>query len=223
LLGALGNDAELRRLSWERLARAYYQPVYVHLLMRWRRDEQQARDLAQGFFARCLEKNTLAGYDADKGRFRTYLRACLDHYVVDMHRRANAVARGGGAPARLPLDKLVSEPAAATDATNPEAAFDAEWVRQVIRLAVDALRGHCRDKKKLEHMRIFERYHLESDDAPSYAALAEELGVTVNDVTNRLAYTRRKFRRYVLDVLRDITATEQEYRDEAREVLGVDL
>ncbi len=39
---------------------------------------------------------------------------------------------------------------------------------------------------------------------------------------NRLAYARREFRRIVLERLREITATEEEFRAEARVLLGTD-
>jgi hypothetical protein len=40
-------------------------------------------------------------------------------------------------------------------------------------------------------------------------------------ITNDLAAARRKFREIVLDALREVTATEQEFRAEARALLGV--
>ena len=71
---------------------------------------------------------------------------------------------------------------------------------------------------------LFELYDLDDGvNAPkrSYASLAEELGVTVTDVTNYLSSARREFRRTVLEKLRDITASEEEYKAEARAILGV--
>jgi len=41
-------------------------------------------------------------------------------------------------------------------------------------------------------------------------------------VTNRLASMRRRFRELVLEVLRDATASDREYRTEVRALLGVD-
>jgi hypothetical protein len=44
--------------------------------------------------------------------------------------------------------------------------------------------------------------------------------VTVN---NYLAAARRDFRRIVIEKLREITATEEEFRNEARSLLGVEV
>ncbi len=40
-------------------------------------------------------------------------------------------------------------------------------------------------------------------------------------MTNFLALARREFRRIVLEKLREITATDREFREEARSLLGV--
>jgi hypothetical protein len=73
--------------------------------------------------------------------------------------------------------------------------------------------------------RLFELYDLEEDATArvSYASLATQFGVTPANVTNYLSAARRDFKRVVLDKLREITATEDEFRREARELLGVDL
>jgi len=57
----------------------------------------------------------------------------------------------------------------------------------------------------------------------SYASLAQKFGLDHTTVNNYLAATRRDFRRVVLEKLREITATEEEFRTEARSLLGVDF
>ena len=53
------------------------------------------------------------------------------------------------------------------------------------------------------------------------AALARETGRPITDVTNELAWARRAFREIVLDLLRGICASDEEFRAEARDLLGV--
>ena len=57
---------------------------------------------------------------------------------------------------------------------------------------------------------------------PTYATLAAETGRKVTDVTNDLAWARRAFRAIVLELLREVCATDDEFRSEARELLGID-
>ena len=70
--------------------------------------------------------------------------------------------------------------------------------------------------------RLFERYDLEDHDAserPRYADLAAEFALPVTQVTNHLHWARRELRKAVLEKLREITASEEEFRSEARALL----
>jgi hypothetical protein len=109
--------------------------------------------------------------------------------------------------------------------TDPEEYFRQESVRCLFGLAVNALRAHCEATRRPTLFALFERYDLappERMDRPTYQQLADELGLTVTQVTNQLATVRREFRRIVLDQLRAISGSEAEFRLEAVELLGVD-
>ena len=68
---------------------------------------------------------------------------------------------------------------------------------------------------------LFERYDLDdAEERPTYADLSREFALTPSDVTNYLASTRREFRRIALELLRETTASETEFRREARSLLG---
>ena len=97
-------------------------------------------------------------------------------------------------------------------------------------LAVETLRRHYADKGSAVYFELFDLYDLREGDADadsesktSYSALAREFGLTTADVTNYLAAARRKFREIVLARLRDMTANEEEFRSEARALLGVKI
>ena len=69
---------------------------------------------------------------------------------------------------------------------------------------------------------VFARYDLadEGEARATYARLAREMGLTVATVTNHLAAMRRQFRQIVLDRLRELTASEDEFEAEAARLLG---
>jgi len=94
-------------------------------------------------------------------------------------------------------------------------------VRWMFTLAVDAFRQRCEESGRTVHFQLFERYDL-SDDQVSYASLAADFGLDTVTVNNYLAAARRDFRRIVLEKLREITATDEEFRTEARSLLGVE-
>ena len=225
VLGAGSEDPVLRARSFDRLARAYWKPVYAHVRRRWRRSPEDAGDLTQGFFGRAFEKRYFAAYDPAKALFRTYLKTCLDRFVMEEARGTHRQKRGGGT-LRLSLDFDVAERELADlGAAQPDAAFDAAWTRSLFAAALERLEAKCARDGKDAYYTVFRRYVLHdaaASERPSYAQLARELSLTVADVNNYLAWARREFKRLLLAELRAITATDEEYRSEARALLGID-
>jgi RNA polymerase sigma factor (sigma-70 family) len=207
------------------LLEAYWKPVYKYLRLRYRESNEDAKDLTQGFFARALEKEFFATYDPDRGTFRTYLRACLDRFVANEKKAAQRRKRAPDAPL-LPLDFVdaESELARAVPAAGrtPEESFHDEFVRNLFALAVEKLREECALRGKDLPFLLFERYELDRDpdEAMTYEKLARQMNLPVTQVTNFLAFARREFRRIVLETLREITASDHEFREEARLLLG---
>jgi DNA-directed RNA polymerase specialized sigma24 family protein len=219
------GEEEQRQRGLEALAEAYWRPVYKYLRLRWGAMPEEAEDLTQGFFARALEKGFFAQYDPQRARFRTWLRTCLDGFVSNERAAARRLKRGGGVAA-LPLDFADAEVELAGSAAWPEAGveelFRREWIRGLFAAAVTELKEECRASGKEVRFALFERYDLDPppEGRPTYAQLAGELALPVTQVTNHLFAVRRDFRRLVLDRLRAVTGSEEEFRAEARDLLG---
>jgi RNA polymerase sigma factor (sigma-70 family) len=227
VIGALDAvDPSERRQAWGTLIAAYWKPVYKHLRLSWTMPREDAEDLTQEFFTRALEGGVLERFDPDKARFRTYLRVCLDRFASNA-RKAEGRLKRGGASEHLSLDFPGAElelGQARTRGSDVDEVFRQELIRALFSAAVDALRERSLAAGKAMQFAIFERYDLHPEArtgaAPTYAALAEEFGVPPTQVTNWLAAMRRSFRAIVLERLRAITATEDEFRIEARELFG---
>ena len=221
------EDPGVRARSYEKVAAAYYKPVYKYLRVSGKRSAEEAGDLTQGFFAAAFEKGYFEKYDAEKALFRTYLRVCLDRWVAKHERDGRRVKRGGKTPV-LSLDFEQAEgELAGAGPVAPESIdtyFEREWIRALFTASIDGLRAECEARQKRLYWTVFERYDLaaEPPPKPSYAELAAELGIAVTDVTNYLHAARKSLRRIVLERLREITATEEEFRQEALAVLGTE-
>jgi len=221
-----GNQEERER-ALETIATVYWRPVYTHVRLRWKRESEEASDLTQGFFVEVLEKNFFAGFDPQRAKFRTFLRVCLDRFIQRVDASAARQKRGGGAD-HITIDIAELEISLATSARSlsPEDSFEKEWVRSLLTLATARLRAYCDDTGRTKAYRAFELYDLDPSDCstrPTYQQLAGTLGTTSDDITNQLAYARKEFRRVVLELLRAMTVSEQEFRDEARALLGIDV
>jgi RNA polymerase sigma factor (sigma-70 family) len=212
-----------RKRSMDALISAYWKPVYKHIRVRWKASNEDAKDLTQAFFARAASKDFFATFDRRRARFRTFLRHCLDGFVMNGRKAERRLKRGAGA-VHLSLDFEDAEAEldeADLAATDIDALFDREWYRSLLASAVTALRAHCEASDKREHFAIFERYDLsDSDERPTYEALGKELGIPATTVTNRLNYARRELRRLAIEVLREVTADEAELESETRLLFG---
>lgn len=212
------DDADERSRAFDTLVAIYWKPVYKVARVAWTRSREDCEDLTQSFFATALEKDALASYDPAKASFRTFLRMLFERHAANQVKAALRLKRGGGTT-QLDFDEAEGELQADGGASlTPEEYFQREWVRSVFALAVQRLREQVPEN----HFALFEAYDLSDDRTISYRELAERFSIPETTVTNQLASVRRQFRRIVLDTLREATANEQEFRAEARALLGVD-
>ncbi len=225
---ALGSDShEERSRAFHRLVEAYWKPVYKYIRLEGRKDNETAKDLTQDFFTSVLEKNSLDRFDPARAKLRTFMRVCIDRFVGKQDAAAARLKRGGDRTI-LSLDFDAAEDelkqTPLPSAQSIDVYFENEWARSVFALSVEKLQDFCKARGKEVHFSLFERYDLGgADAAPTYASLAEHFGISVESVTNYLASMRREFRRLVLDTVRELTATDEEFRSEARSLLGIDV
>jgi RNA polymerase sigma factor (sigma-70 family) len=230
LIDALRSpEPEVRTNALDLVVAAYWRPTYKYIRIRYHRSPEDAEDLTQGFFTRVVEKDFLAGYDSGKARFRTFLRVCLDRFVANQFQAQERVKRGGGKEV-VPLDfagaEVELQGGGAHGAITPEECFEREWIRSLFSRAIDALRARAASQGKALQLRIFEQYDLEGDSAGekvTYGSLAREHGLSTTEVTNYLADMRRQFRAEVLESIRELTAGEEDFRREVRDILGIGL
>lgn len=215
-----------RQRALEILISAYWKPVYKYVRLKWGKDAAAAEDLTQEFFMEVVERKLLDRYDPQKAKLRTYLRLCMDGLAANDHKAAQRLKRGGGAQV-IALDYESAEGEVAQleiPAPGSEDEFFAhEWARSVFELSLARLKQECEARGKDIHFQLLELYDVdEGGKEMTYQDAACQFGIKATDVTNYLAYARREFRKIVLDQIRQLTATEEEYRREARALLGVD-
>ena len=220
-----GENPDERRAAFDYLTSIYWKPVYKYIRIKWRKSNEDAKDLTQGFFTKAIEKSFFKGYDSRKARFRTFLRTCLDGFVANEEKAAGRVKRGGDTPT-LSFDfEAADGELRQIDPPDPSSAndlFDHEWIRSLFGAAIEGLQLQCTLQKKSIHFQIFERYDLHEDRA-TYSDVAAEFDLSVTTLTNHLAFARREFRRILLEKLREITVTDEEFQQEARSLLGISV
>ena len=173
-----------------------------------------------------FEKHYVERYDPAKAKFRTFLRTCLDRFVQNHQKAERAETRGGGQP-HLPLDFPGAEQELAATAMQDRADLDRffhdETVRALFARTVDAMRRAYDAEGKRVIFRVFERHDLHPSPDLTYASVAREFNLTAAQVTNYLHAARRRFREQTLINLRALVGTDEEFRDEARALFGLEI
>src|SRR4030095_10928125 len=95
IVQAAGQEGEPGQAALADLCGGYWYPVYAFTARRGH-SADDARDLAQEFFATLLEKGYLADADPERGRFRAFLLTAVARFVSKARDRAAAQKRGGG-------------------------------------------------------------------------------------------------------------------------------
>jgi DNA-directed RNA polymerase specialized sigma24 family protein len=216
LIHSAGGSGTLAREALDGIVAVYWKPAYKHVRIQWRRANEEAKDLVQGFFAALIEQQILSAFDPSKARFRTYLKACLDHFVMKQDESASRLKRGGGKTVLFDFDAAERELAGSP---SVEDVFLREWQREMFALGLQDLRALCADQAKTLQFHIFEQYDL-ADERPSYAELAAEHTIPVTSVTNYLAWARRELRRLVLLRLSSVTSGDPECQVELHVLFG---
>jgi len=203
--GSLPNDA------LDRIIALYWKPVYRFVRLKFRKDNEDAKDLTQSFFATALERDFFLRFDPSKASFRTYLRMAVERFAANQHAAAHCQKRGGEIRFEPVDDQEVA-------GDSPEEAFEREWRRQLFTLALEDLAACAAREGKQLQLAIFEAYDLAAAERPSYAALGARHDIAETAVTNHLAWARRTLRGFVTERLQGVTPGERELRQEMRRI-----
>ncbi|WP_165227617.1 RNA polymerase sigma factor [Aquisphaera insulae] len=200
------------------ICRAYWYPLYAYIRRRGHGPES-ARDLTQDFFARLLERGTLAEADPSRGRFRSFLRTVCAHYLANRHDRETARKRGGGRVA-VSIDAAHAEGRYERELAHevtPDRIFDRSWALELLSRVLDRLRREYDEAGKAA---TFEILRIGLDHGPEdlpHAAIAARLGTTEGAARVAAHRLRRRYgellRREIASTLNDPADVDDEIRD----------
>lgn len=183
------------------LIERYWKPCYFYIRRR-NHDVEDAKDLTQGFFADLLERDALAAVTKSKGRFRSFLLACLDHYLSNEYDRRKAKKRGSK-PLSLDFEGAETE-FAHSDCETPEKTYRRQWAVGVINRALEALKGEMGPRFEML------REYITGGGGGRLREVAERLGLTESNVKVIIHRARRRYR----DLLRaEVARTVDDRRD----------
>jgi RNA polymerase sigma-70 factor (ECF subfamily) len=210
------DGVEPRRAALEELLAIYWKPLYFYARRKGLTIEA-AKDAIQGFFAHLLERDFLARLDPGRGRFRSYLRTALDHFLVNLHEARAAQKRGGGVKT-VALDFEVAERDIAGVPERAEAAFDREWALGVMERAMAQLRREFEDGTRKGPFEIVLKY-FGPGEAPSYSEASAQSGMSPARFKALLHRARERFRQLVRQEVAHTVADPREADAEIDELM----
>jgi RNA polymerase sigma-70 factor (ECF subfamily) len=220
---AAGHDsAPGAREALEKLCRTYWYPLYAYIRRRGY-GEQDAQDLAQGFFARLVERNYLEAVGRQKGKFRSFLLAALNHFLSDEWDRARAEKRGGG-QTFISLDdhtaeeRYRQEPA---DELNPEKIYERRWALTLLEQVLRQLEAEFAATGKRQLFEQLKVFLLEDKGVGSYAESAARLEMTEGALRVAVHRLRQRYGELFHDEIAHTVARPDEIEEEVRHLLRV--
>jgi DNA-directed RNA polymerase specialized sigma24 family protein len=218
IAGAKDRSDPRWRERVEQLAKFYWRPIYRHLRIQWRMSNEEAKDATQEFFGEMLEGKYLREVEASRGRFRAFVKACLDNAVRQSKRSEGRLKRGGGVSI-VPLDAGDDAPLDPPAPDEPAgASLDREWRRALVAEAVARMKALYTEEKREGWFEVFRRIDLADGERPGYREVAAAVGINEATVDNRLSHARKRLFEIVREVVAESVADAEALEAELKEL-----
>ena len=214
-----GNSTDSRR-ALEQLCEAYWYPLYAFVRGQGC-DPETARDLTQGYFATLLEKEYLDRADPDAGRFRTFLRVTMKHFLINEKQRERALKRGGGTvsislDAEEAEERFRFEP---VDRLTPEQVYERRWASTLLGRVLERMAADYSRAGRAEQFEALKGYLTGDEPRARYRDVAVELEMSEVAVRAAVRRMRQKFGRLLRAEITDTVAGPEDVDDEVRQLL----
>jgi RNA polymerase sigma-70 factor (ECF subfamily) len=207
------DDSTAAREALANLCATYWSPLYAYT-RRGGYGPHDAEDLTQEFFRQFLERDTLRDVAPAKGRFRSFLLACLKQFLAKQHERGQAARRGGGQKL-IALDAFETEyslePA---DHLTPEALFDRRWAATVLTSTLEVLRQEYSRNQKGVLFNDLMGFLPGLETSASRAELAAKYNVTVGAIDVAIHRLRQRFGTLLRQQVSQTVSSDDEVDDE---------
>ncbi len=198
----------------EQLCQTYWFPLYAYV-RRWGCGPEDAQDLTQAFFAHLLRKDFLSGVGPAKGKFRSFLLACLKHFIADEWEKSRTAKRGGDGPSLLRSGEQAEERyrlASHVEATA-ESLYERRWALELLERVLERLRQEAVTAGREKVFDELQACLLGERPGETYAQRGVKLGMSVTAVKVTVHRLRRRYR----ELLREEIARTVTHPDEVGE------
>ena len=217
VLAAAGKGTPDADQALATLCECYWYPVYA-FVRRQGHSADEAADLTQAFFTRVLEGSYLHRADPARGRFRSFLLACLQHFLSNERDRAQTIKRGGPYQHRS-LEVETAEGWYALeprDEVTPEKLFERRWALTLLDRVLKRVRNEQIHKGKGAAFEQLKEFLAGDAGGQPYRVVARDLGVSEAVVKVTVHRLRRRFRDLLFEEIADTVSDPREVDEEMR-------
>jgi RNA polymerase sigma-70 factor (ECF subfamily) len=192
VLAANEADSTEAHQALSQLCQTYWYPIYAFIRRRGH-DAEPAKDLTQEFFSRLLAKQYLRTVDKERGRFRTFLLACVEHFLSNERKKEQALKRGGQYTF-VPLEEAATEDryqVEPVEAMTPDKLLDRRWALTALELSLEQLKQEYVEAGRAAQFEALQGHLSGAKEAPSsFAEIGAALGLS-EDAARQAAHRMR--------------------------------
>jgi RNA polymerase sigma factor (sigma-70 family) len=221
VLSAARSDTTHARDALAKLCQTYWPPLYAYVRRRGYSAED-AEDLTQGFFAALLQHKAVATVSPDKGRFRSFLLASLNHFLSDEWDKTRAQKRGSGKV--ISFDTQTAETwleQVPSPNLTPEKAFELRWAITLLEQVYGKLETEHRQQAKGELFDTLRPTLAGPGSAAPYAELGRRLDMNEGAVKVAVHRLRQRYRLLLRATIAETVESEAEVEEELRYLLRI--
>lgn len=162
-------------------------------------------------------------FDRERGRFRTFLLACLKNYASKERERDRAQKRGGGT-APVSIDWAAAERLYNLEPSHdetPERIYERRWARALLDRVLERLRAENETEEKKTLFEALRPLLTAKKSGQPYAEVAGRLRMTEGAVKVAVHRLRRRYRDLLREEVGNTVAEPSEVEDEIRHLLSV--
>ena len=221
MLLAQDRDSPRSAEALETLCRAYWFPLYAYA-RRAGHSPADAEDLAQGFFARLLEKDYLKSAAREKGRFRTFLLTALKRFLANEWDRQHAQKRGGFVPI-VAIDQALAESRFAAEPSHnlqPDVLFDRQWAMTLLERTMAQLQEEYVATGRVTLFEYLQSCLAKAESGLPYAEIAARLNLTEAAVKMAVHRLRARYREILQAEIAETVSSPEEIEEEIRHLFS---
>lgn len=217
-----GEPTDEARRALEDICKRYWLPIYA-FVRRSGKQPSDAEELTQEFIVRLIEGEYLSRADRQRGKLRTFLLACLKHFLADTHRAGQRLKRGGGHE-HVSIDHALAENAYGVepvDEMTPDLIFERRWAMSLVQEVIEKMAAQMEQAGNKQLFYAAVPFARKGQPPVSREAVAAELGMRPEAVKMAISRLRQRFGEQLRAAVAETLGPDDDVEEEMQHLRSV--